>query len=67
VTNTPYAVLLPITIQERMAVKPKETVIAFIGLEARLAGMERFVRNNVSRYDERLTHPRPVVLVKAIR
>jgi len=44
VTNTPYAVLLPITIQARMTVKPKETVIAFIGLEAALAGMERSFR-----------------------
>jgi hypothetical protein len=30
-------------------VKPKETVIAFIGLGAPLAGMVRFARNSVSR------------------
>ena len=66
-TNTPYAVVLPITIQARMTVKPKETVIAFIGLEAALAGMERFARNSVSRYNERLTYPRLVVLVQAMR
>jgi len=67
VTNTPYAVVLPITIQARMTVKPKETVIAFIGLEAPLAGMERFARNSASRYNERLTYPRPVVLAQAMR
>ena len=66
-TNTPYAVVLPITIQARMTVEPKETVIAFIGLEAPLAGMERFARNSASRYNERLTYPRPVVLVQAMR
>ncbi len=59
--------LLPITIQARMTVKPKETVIAFIGLEAALAGMERFAGNCVSRYEERLTYPKLVVLAQAMR
>jgi len=67
VTKTPYAVLLPITIQARMTVKPKETVIAFIGLEAALAGVERVARKRVSRYKERLTYPRLVVLAQAMR
>jgi len=67
VTKTPYAVLLPITIQARMTVKPKETVIAFIGLEAALVGMERFAGNSGSRYEERLTYPRLVVLAQAMR
>jgi len=50
-----------------MTVKPKETVIAFIGLEAALAGVERVARKRVSRYKERLTYPRLVVLAQAMR
>lgn len=66
-TNTPYAVLLPITIEARMMVKPKETVIAFIGLGAPLAGLKRSRRNSVRRCKEALTYPRLVVLAQAMR
>jgi len=50
-----------------MTVKPKETVIAFIGLDAALAGMQRFAGNSGRRYEERLTYPKLVVLAQAMR
>ena len=65
-TKTPYAAALPITIQERMTVEPKETDIAFIGLEASLASMDRLARNSVGRYNERLTFPILVLPSQAI-
>jgi len=50
-----------------MTVKPKETVIAFIGLDTALAGIERFAGNSGRRYEERLTYPKLVVLAQAMR
>jgi len=46
-----------------MTVKSKETVITFIGLKVPLVGIERFIRNNINRYNERLIYPRPVIFI----
>ncbi len=47
VTNTPYAVVFPITMQARITVNPKDIIIALIGLGEPLARTEHFARSSV--------------------
>ena len=43
--------------------KFKEIIIIFIEFKVPLTGIERFIKNNVNKYNKKLIYPRPVVLV----